>query len=101
MIVGVNGKDMDNTSELAELVEKGKVGDTLTLNVVRIHNDYTFEEFEVKATLVEDKGDTNLLEEETTTSYFDNYFGDRSDGSGSDGYGDYFDDFFGDFFGNP
>ena len=107
MIVGVNGKDLDNTSDLAELVEKGKVGDMLTLNVVRIHNDYTFEEFEVKATLVEDKGDTNLMEEETTTSYFDDYFGDRSGGSdGSDnggygGYDDFFDDFFGDFFGNP
>ena len=89
----------------AELVEKGKVGDTLTLNVVRIHNDYTFEEFDVKATLVEDKGDTNLMEEETTTSYFDDYFGDRfsdgSEGSGSGPYDDFFNDFFGDFFGNP
>ena len=102
MIVGVNGKELENTSALAELVEKGKVGDKLTLNVVRIHSDYTYEEFDVEATLVEDKGDTNLIEEEeTTTSYFDDYFGDRSDSSGAGGYGDFFDDFFGDFFGNP
>ena len=98
LIVGVNGDDLKSASQLAEMVEKGKVGDTLTLNVVRINSDYTFKEFDVKATLVEDKGDTTLTEEETTTSYFDDYFGNR-DGYGSDD--DFFNDFFGDFFGNP
>ena len=96
LIVGVDGKDLTSTSMLAEMVEKGKVGDKLKLSIVRINSDYTYEEFEVTATLVEDKGDTTLTEEEeTTTSYFDDYFGSRSGG------GDYYDDFFDDFFGSP
>ena len=104
LIVGVNGKDLTSATMLQEMIEKGKLGDTLTLNVVRINNDYTYEEFEVDAKLVEDKGDTNLLEEdeETTTSYFDDYFGDRSENGGSYGGSENpYEDFFRDFFGSP
>ena len=103
MIVSVDGKDLTSSTMLAEMVEKGKLGDKFTLHVVRINSDYTYKEFDVTATLVEDKGDTNLLEEEeTTTSYFDDYFGDRSenDGGYSDG-GNPYEDFFREFFGTP
>lgn len=99
MIVAVNGKQLDESSYLSELVENSKVGDTITLSLVRINDDYTYDEFDVEVKLVEDRGDTYLNEEETTTSIFNDYFGDGY--NGNDGY-DYYDfgDFFGDFFGN-
>lgn len=92
MIVAVNGKDMDDASVLSELIENSNVGDTLTLSLIRINKDYTFKEFDVKATLVEDRGDSTLIEEEeTTTNPFDSY---------GDYFNDYFSDYFDDFFKN-
>ena len=89
LIYAVNGVEMNDTSYLAELIENGKVGDELTLSLIRINSDYSSKEFEVKVKLVEDKGDTYLIEEETTTSPSkDNYLPD-----------DYYEDFY-DFF-NP
>ena len=100
LITKVNGKELENSSDLSEMVEKGAIGDKLTLTIVRIHSDYTYDEFDVVATLVEDKGDI-FDEEETTTSYFDHYF-DNRDSGGYGGYDDFFDDFFDRYFGgNP
>lgn len=58
LITAVNGKDLDKTDYLPELIENSSVGDKLTLSIIRIHDDYSFDEFEVEATLVEDRGDT-------------------------------------------
>lgn len=88
MIVAVNGQNLDDASYLSELIEKSKVGDVLTFSIVRINSDYSYEEFEVKATLVEDRGDTILTqEEETTTPNYEDFFKE------------YFGDYFGDYFG--
>lgn len=107
MITAVNGKKLDDAAILAEMVENGSVGDVITLSIVRINDDYSCSEFDVKVKLVEDKKGTNA-EEETTTSgeysmedYFRQYFGDDfadffggfgsgsygSRGYGSDSYG--------------
>lgn len=57
LIIGVNGKEMTDTSILLDLIETGAVGDTLTLNLARINNrNYSVETFDVVITLVEDKG---------------------------------------------
>ncbi len=97
MIVSVNGKDLDDPSYLSELIENSDVGDTLTLGIVRINDDYSYEEFEAKVTLVEDRGDTFAVQEEEASS--DSYFGDNyGDSYGS--YEDYFDDFFNEYFGD-
>ena len=69
-------------------MEQSNVGDELTLSMIRINKDYSYEEFEVKAKLVEDRGDT-VIEQETTTQSPDDY---------RDYFKDYFDDYFGDFF---
>ena len=98
LIVSVNGKNLEDSSDLTEVVEQSKIGDTLTLGIVRIHSDYTYEEFEVTATVVEDKGDV-FEEEETTTSYFDDYFGDRDPSGGAGNYDDFFNEFFDRYFG--
>ncbi len=86
LIVAVNGVDLDDSSYLPELVEKSNVGDKLTLSLIRINRDYSYEEFEVTATLVEDRGNTVLVEETTTEQNPEDYFRD------------YFNDYFGDFF---
>lgn len=59
IITAVNGKPLDDTSILLEAIENAKVGDKLTLTVVRLNNAGTVATtFEAEITLVEDKGNT-------------------------------------------
>ncbi|MBQ3137790.1 MAG: trypsin-like peptidase domain-containing protein [Clostridia bacterium] len=91
LIIGVNGKDMKDSSVLLDLIETGAVGDTLTLTLCRIESrTYKTSTFDVTITLVEDKGSS--AEEETTTEVYGDggyYYGGASD----------FEDFFNDYFG--
>ncbi len=94
MIVSVNGKGLDEASYLSEVIEESNVGDELTLEIIRIYEDYTFDEFEVTVKLVEDKGESFITEEETTQGYL---FPDDSQGSGGNS-GNYYEDFFNEYF---
>ena len=67
LITKVNGKDLDSADDLPDLIDKSAVGDTLTLTICRIDSNYNINEFEVKATLVEDKGDSSSVKTESTT----------------------------------
>ena len=58
MIIAVNGKNMDEADLLLDIIEQGKVGDVLTLTLCRVSADYEISKFDIKATLIEDKGDT-------------------------------------------
>ncbi len=92
LIIAVNGKDMDDSSVLLDLIDTGAVGDTLTLTLCRIEQrTYKTKTFDVTITLVEDKGDTQ--EEEPTTTAPSNDGGYYYGGAGS------FEDFFNDYFG--
>ncbi len=76
MITAVNGYDLDTPDVLLDIVDNSEVGDTLELTICRVNTDYTIEEFEVSAELVEDKGST--VSEEATTyvnpfDYFEQY----------------------------
>lgn len=93
MIIAVNGKPLDDASLLSEIIEESDVGDKLTLTLVRIYDDYSSEEIEVVATLVEDRGDTVIKEEEETTNRYP-YSGNGNE----DYYGSFFEDYFKDFF---
>lgn len=62
MVIGFNGKDLDDYNELLDFVEKGSVGDKLTLKICRIDQNYKLSTFEIETKLVEDTGD--LMEEE-------------------------------------
>ena len=97
MITAVNGKKLDTTSVLSETIENSKVGDSITLTIVRldIQNNYSAETFDVTVKLVENRGDTYVTEEPTTSQ--NNIFG-GSDGSNGDPY-DYFKDYFDRYFG--
>ncbi len=92
LIIAVNGKDMDDSSVLLDLIDTGAVGDTLTLTLCRVEQrTYKTSTFDVTITLIEDKGDS-VQEEPTTTAPGNNggyYYG----GAGS------FEDFFNDYFG--
>lgn len=65
IITKVNGKDLDSSESLSEMIEGSKVGDELTLTICRVGSDYQISEFDVKVTLVEDKG-ANTTEESST-----------------------------------
>lgn len=90
LIIGVNGKEMNDSSVLLDLIDKGAVGDTLTLTLCRIESrTYKTSTFDVTITLVEDKG---ASKEETTAEVYPEegyYYGGASD----------FEDFFNDYFG--
>ena len=89
LIIGVNGKDMDDSSVLLDLINTGAVGDTITLRLCRIESrTYKTTEFDVTLTLVEDKGNTTEATTEPNTD--DGYY---RGGSGS------FEDFFRQYFG--
>lgn len=92
LIIAVNGKDMDDSSVLLDLIDTGAVGDTLTLTLCRIEQrTYKTTTFDVTIKLIEDKGDTQ--QEETTTTAPSNNGGYYYGGAGS------FEDFFNDYFG--
>ncbi|MEI6579373.1 MAG: trypsin-like peptidase domain-containing protein, partial [Eubacteriales bacterium] len=80
LIIAVNGKNLDTASVLLEVIDKAKVGDTLTLRLCRVSSNYQTSEFDVKVQLVEDKGNyspTTPTTEATTNpfDYFNNPFG--------------------------
>ena len=92
LIIAVNGKNMDDSSVLLDLIDTGAVGDTLTLTLCRVEQrTYTTRTFDVTITLIEDKGDSAYEEPTTTAPSYngDYYYG----GAGS------FEDFFNDYFG--
>lgn len=64
MITAVNGKPLTTADVLLELIDGGKVGDKFTLSICRVNSNYTFEEFEVEITLIEDKSSSEPV---TTT----------------------------------
>lgn len=79
IITAVNGKKLEDTSILLEAIENAKVGDKLTLTVVRLNNaGDVATTFDAEITLVEDKGNTVYNEEVTQQqeSYYEfNPFG--------------------------
>ncbi len=56
LIIKVNGEDMVSADTLLDKIEKGNVGDKLTLTLCRINQNYEISEFDVTVTLVEDTG---------------------------------------------
>lgn len=91
LIIAVNGKDMDDSSVLLDLIDTGAVGDTLTLTLCRVESrTYKTTTFDVTITLVEDKGDSQQEEETTTQSYGNDYYY-----GGAENFKDFFNDYFG------
>ena len=58
IITQVNGKDLETSDSLREVVDSASVGDKLTLTVCRVSANYEIQREQVEITLVEDKGDT-------------------------------------------
>lgn len=76
IITGVNGKALDSTDVLLEVIEDSKVGDTITLSVCRLNNSGAVStKFDAKIKLVEDKGEKAEPQQEQTTDPFSSYFG--------------------------
>ncbi len=107
MITSVNGKKLDKSDILLDVIDKSGVGDSIELGICRIERSsgvggsYKVKQFDVTVKLVEDKGSssTDTQEETTTQSFYEYYYGD---GNGNENYRDFEDFFsnFNDFFGN-
>ena len=66
IVTAVNGKKLDDTDIILEAIENAKVGDKLTLTVVRLDNSGAIAStFDEEITLVEDTG--NTVYQETVT----------------------------------
>lgn len=76
LIIKANGNALTTADVLLDLVENGSIGDKITLTIVHIGSNYETTEFDVVATLVEDKGDTVITTEATTNGYY-NPFGNN------------------------
>lgn len=63
LVIGFNGKDLEDYNDLLDFVDNGNVGDKLTLKICRIDQNYKITTFEIDVKLVEDTGD--LLEEKS------------------------------------
>ncbi|MBQ3004743.1 MAG: trypsin-like peptidase domain-containing protein [Clostridia bacterium] len=74
IITEVNGKPLTTSSVLLEKVENGKIGDVLTLTIVRFDSNYKMKTFDVKVKLVADDGKVEKTVEESTTYEFYNPF---------------------------
>ncbi len=78
IITAVNGKKLETTDVLLEAIENGKVGDKLTLTVVRIGSTGEIETtFDAKIKLVEDTGDNAApqpTQEQPTQNPYSSYF---------------------------
>ena len=91
MIIAVNGKDMTNSSMLADMIEDMSAGDSLTLTIVRVNPDnWSQTQQDVKVTLVEDRG-TSAPTTESSESQQNPF-------SGSEDYQNWY-DYYKDFFG--
>ncbi len=76
IITAVNGKALDSTDILLEVIEDANVGDTITLSVCRLNNSGAVStKFDANVKLVEDKGETATPQQEQTTDPFSSYFG--------------------------
>lgn len=75
MIIAVNGKKLTTADVLLELIDKGSVGDKLTLTLCRVNSDYSLDEFDVDVTLVEDKGTTETTTTQPYIDPFDYFYG--------------------------
>ena len=72
IITHVNGEPLNKAAVLLTLIEKGKVGQELTLTIARVNSsNYSVESFDVKVKLVEDKGAAAPAQEETRPWYED------------------------------
>ena len=78
LIIAVDGTPLDTANTLLEKVEKGKVGQKMTLTLCRVNSNYTVDQFDVEITLIEDRGNSRSSDSaESTTrapSIYDNPF---------------------------
>lgn len=64
MIIAVDGKELTTADVLLEKIDKGKVGDKMTLTLCRVNSNYSVSKFDVTITLVEDKSGSEPVETE-------------------------------------
>lgn len=94
MITKVNGKEMNDSGMLSEMIEDMSVGDTLTLTIVRVNTEnWSQTEFNVTVSLVEDRGTAAQSTESDDSSSSQNPYGNY--GGSSDDLYEFFKEYYG------
>ncbi len=70
MVVAVNGKELDTYDVLLDIIENGKVGDTLTLTICRVDSNYNISKFDIKVKLVEDSSTSEKIQESIDSDFY-------------------------------
>lgn len=70
MILAVNGQDLESYETLLDVVENGKIGDTIKLKIGRVDADYNVTTFEVEVKLISDATVTSEQNSETQSYNF-------------------------------
>ena len=68
MILAVNGQDLESYETLLDVVDSGKIGDTIKLKIGRVDADYNVTTFEVDVKLISDAS-TSYEQNSETQSY--------------------------------
>ncbi|MDD6807100.1 MAG: trypsin-like peptidase domain-containing protein [Oscillospiraceae bacterium] len=74
LIIAIDGEDLKKTDSLIKIIEKGKIGDEHSFTIARVRKDYSVEKFEVKAKLIEDKGNSSVTNNNDNSEGFSNPF---------------------------
>ncbi|MDR0314727.1 MAG: S1C family serine protease [Oscillospiraceae bacterium] len=69
IITAVNGKDMNTPNVLLDVIQSAKIGDTLSLSICRVNNDYSIKKFNVSVKLIEDKGSSEVKQDKPTNPF--------------------------------
>ncbi len=62
VVTHVNGQELDDVYSIIKTLNQSKIGDTLSLTVLRVFSEEHIEEFSVQVTLVQDKGGTRVYD---------------------------------------
>lgn len=92
MIIAVNGKEMTNSSMLADMIEDMSAGDSMTLTIVRVNTDnWSQTQQNIQVTLIEDRGTASPSSDSNDNSQQNPF-------SGNEDYQDWF-EYYKDYFG--
>lgn len=91
LITEINGEELEYDYTMFRILNNSKVGDTLRLTVLRVYSEDHIEEMTVTATLVQDKGATEIIDLPYTEE--DDYYDDWYDYGYDDDYDYYYDDY--------
>ena len=73
IIIGVNGKDLDKTDTLLDIIEKSKPGTKIELTLAHVGDDYSIKKYKLTVALVKDTGGSTGTTEKAKDDFINPY----------------------------